>query len=278
MDFRYEHFNSIYEFESALKERPINSDFADCICSKDKGNFDFFQTETYEESEELLEKGWNVKIDEMKKELENFSRKVEVQRTEYYKNVAGFAPCVPNSIRGVPKSMIASKKINSTKNDKTLHLIINNCGSSKVSGETLMKSGMSVLKLAILLEKAKVKTKIDIVPKAAYKGDSCYGCTVNIKDYKQPFNLSKIAYPLAHTSIFRRQGFRWLETQKGDLKKWTNSYGFSLVKCTEEEKINYMEYAGFLKDGVIYIDLEDTMKADFDPYKLAELKNIALKI
>ena len=204
------------------------------------------------------------------KELKKYETFLQVKKNKIIKNIAGYAPCVPNAIRGVPKSMYAIKKVDSKKKNKTVHLVINNTNTHQVSNEDLLKTGMVFLKLAILLEKNDIRTRIDIVPKMSKKDDSIYGCSVKIKDYNQSFNLLKMAYPLAHTSFFRRQGFRYFETLSGDMAKFVGGYGTSIVRCENNEKEDYLKSVGLRKDGIIYLDYNDCVKSDYNPEKIYE--------
>lgn len=278
-DFRFEHFKTVYDFDKAMKERAINPSMeraVDCGGSRSLGNSKWYQTKSYEEAQGLLENGWNAKIGDMKKELEKFSLSITRERTVQYKNYAGFVPCIPNAIRGVPKTMYATKKVKTNK-EKTLHIVLNSTGSQSNEGDVLMNAGLTVLKLSMVLNKVGVKTKIDVIPFMSFKGNSYYGCSVNIKDYRQPFNLSKMAYPISHTSFFRRHGFRFIETQEGDVEKFVQTYGYPVYSAEEKDKKEYLKYCGILDKGVVYIDLKDIKKANFDPFKLAELKDIQIK-
>lgn len=278
-DFKYEHFNTIYDFNNALKTRAVNDAFYNADHSQNRDDSGWRGTVTWDEAQKFLEKGWNIKVEQMKSELEKFSRKVDVQRRKQIKNVAGYAPCVPNAIRGVPKSMLSSKPVQRKENRRTLHIVMNNTAIQKVSADELMKSGMTMLKLALLLEKSGVKTRIDVVPKMSFRDEeknTCYGCSVTIKDYRQPFNLSKMSYPLAHVSFFRRHGFRYLETMDGDMSEWVDKYGSSISRWDKSEQKEYLDYAGFLKDGVVYIDFKDCQNADYNPETLAEMKKIKI--
>lgn len=279
MEFIYENFKNIYEFQKAMKTRPVNPVFnnqASITSSKD-----FTQTKSYEEAEEFLMNGWNVKVEEMKQELDKFVKAVPVQKTKQFKNVVGFAPCIPNSIRGVPKSMIASKKIKSERNKRTMYIVLNNTASCNVEGEELMKAGMTCLKLALLLERARIKTRIDVAPCIAVIEENpkrTLGCTVTVKDYRQPFNLSKMAFPIGHASFFRRFGFRYIEVQQGKISEaWASGYGVPIYKGSTSNKEEYLKKTGILKDGAVYIEFTDCKNSDFDPYKLAEMKGITLK-
>lgn len=278
MDFRFENFKTVYEFEKALSKRPINPSFGRraSLSSERTGDSDWYQTEDYSEADTFLKKGWNAKIDELRGELERFSRTVIVKRQRMIKSVIGFIPCIPNAIRGVPKTMYAFEKRDSKETKRILHLVMNNNSTAGTSGETLLKAGITLLKVAMILEKAMVRTKIDVVPFMSYEGSyKCYGCTVTIKEYRQPFNYSKMAYPIANPSWFRRHGFRWLETQSGEMEDWVCGYGSSIHKRSKEQQEKYLKYAGLRDDGVVYIDLDDCIRANFDAERLMADKGIS---
>ena len=274
-DFQYEHFNSIYDFERAVNGRSVNPPHRSKQSSQ-KQDFNFSQTNSYEEANSLLKNGWNTEVESIERELRKFSSTVTVKHNRQIKSIAGYAPCVANAIRGVPKSMFATKTVKHEEKKRYIHLVFNNCASYGTSSDTLMKSGMTVLKLATVLDKMGIRTKIDMIPIMSYSDKSVYGCTVSIKDYRQPFNVSKIAYPVAHVAFFRRHGFRFYETMS-DFKNYDMAlnYGAPLILGTETTN-NYFKFARFMKDDVVYIDLTDVRKADFDYVKLAENKGIAL--
>lgn len=279
MDFLYEHFNNIYDFEKELKDRKVNEAFGFYLGSEAK-DYCWFQTESYDDAEKLMMNGWNVKIDEIKREIEKFSLNLKRTKNKQIKSIAGFAPCVPNAIRGVPKSMYANKKINKNIKTKVCRLVINNTNSGSTSGEDLLKSGIAFLKTVILLESSGIKVKVDVVPKmsANRRLTKLYGCSVTIKDYNQPLNISKIAYPLANPSFFRRHGFRYFETLDKNMKEFVGNYGRSVIHIKNESIVKkYFEYAGFNnKDNIIYMDFNDCENADFNPFELLKNKNIKI--
>ena len=274
MKYIFENFKNIYEFEKTLKARPVKEIFQKEIASADTKDFDFYQTKDFDEAETLLKDGWNPQIDYIKKELNKFAVGVNRSYNKQIKSIAGFAPCVPNAIRGVPKSMISTKKVE--KKQRTVHLVINNCTRGSTSGEALMKSGLLFMKLAMLLEKNNIRTKIDVVPKMSKTDTGIFGCSVTIKDYKQPFNISKIAYPLAHVSFFRRHGFRWWETIDAPMNENALGYGKSIMFLDKSEKQKYLKYAS-LTDNILYVDYQDALDAGNDLEKLIKNKQIKIK-
>lgn len=277
-DFKYEHFKSIYDFEKTINSRKINECYANREKTSQREDYEWFNTTSYEEAQNLLMQGWNIEVQNMVEELNKFKRIIDVKKNRRIKSINGFVPIVPNAIKGMPLSMYNTKIEQQKKRKNSVHIIINNTANGSISSHQLMKSGITCLKLAYVLDRMGIRTKIDVIPKMAISGESCYGCSVSIKDYRQPFNLSKMAYPLAHTSFFRRHGFKFYETMEG----FTNSsmasnYGQSLIYYKGERIVDeYKKYAGFMKDDVVYIDFYDVKNANFDYKALAESKGIKL--
>lgn len=273
--YRIEHFKSIYEFESALKSRPINKDFDISDGSADTHKSNWFQTKDYDEAEELLLNGWNAKIDELKGTLEKFSRKVAVQQRITENNVVGFMPNVPRAIKGYPDSMFSHREVNKTETRNTIHIIYSMSSCAGTSGNQLLQAGLAILKMAMILDKSNIRTKIDLVPFESYEGGDYIACTVGIKDYRQSFNFSKMAYPIANPSFFRRHGFRYLETLSGDLYKWSCGYGGNTYGRSDTSE--YLKQAGFADEGTIYITYDDCRRGDYDPMKIMNSKGIKIK-
>ena len=158
-----------------------------------------------------------------------------------------------------------------------MHIFFNNTANGDEGADDIMKSGMAVLKLCILLEKYGIRTKIDVLPFVSKKRQSVYGCGFAIKEYQQPFNLQKMAYPIAHTAIFRRQGFKWLETMQNCKESgYACGYGSTLYNDGEIEEA-FKKAFKLNEEGSIYINYYDCKRNDFDPAKLAKSKGVNLE-
>jgi hypothetical protein len=272
--YRIEHFKTIYEFESTLASRPINKYF-DIERGSSQTNTSWTQTESYEEADNLLLNGWNAKIDELKGTLEKFSRKVVVQQRITENNVVGFMPNVPRAIKGYPDSMLSHREVNKTETRNTIHIIYSMSANCTVGGNQLLQAGLAILKIAMILDKSNIRTKIDLVPFESYESGDYIACTVGIKDYRQSFNFSKMAYPIANPSFFRRHGFRYLETLSGELGKWVSGYGGATHG--RGDTAEYMKQAGFAEKNAIYITYDDCRREDYDPMKIMNSKGIKIK-
>ncbi|SEP81098.1 hypothetical protein SAMN04487977_101496 [Treponema bryantii] len=273
MDLQFEKFKSIYEFDNIINSRKTNEVMRYNHSSQQISSWS--GTKTFEIAEDLLAKGWSAKVDDMKTELQKYSKQVERICVKHKPNMAGFAPIVPAAIKGVPKAMWANtprKKIEK----KFMHIYFNNTGNCNQTSEELMKSGMAVLKLCILLEKIGIRVKIDIMPIVSHCNNSVYGCGIEIKDYQQPFNLQKMAYPIAHTAMFRRQGFKWLETfPKCTEKRFSKGYGYALQAGAMENA--FRDKFKMNEKGSVYITYYDCKRCGFDAEKLALEKGILLE-
>ena len=279
-DFIFENFKSVYELEEALKTRPTNKAFEQYEkkpTSQDCSDESWFQTSSYDEASNLLVKGWNAKIDEVKSVLEKFSSTVAVKRRKQINDYVGFMPNVPRAIKGYPKSMVNVTKRDSIEKQRFKHIVFDNTANGGTSGDSLLRSGLTVLKVAMILDKSNVRTKIDMLPFTTYddSGDGRYfGCSVTIKDYRQSFNYLKMAYPIANPSFFRRHGFRWLETQSEKMSRsLCSGYGGSLFGRSRTEE--FLKYAGVRGNDTVFITYDDCRKAGFDAERLMD--NLGIK-
>ena len=92
--------------------------------------------------------------------------------------------------------------------------------------------------------------------------------TVKVKDYREHMDLQKLCFPLAHPSMFRRFGFKWLETVPGLTEVgWSFGYGRTVK--------NYKKFKKhFMKENEFLIDLNLTKKYNYNPEKIIEVMNL----
>ena len=89
-----------------------------------------------------------------------------------------------------------------------------------------------------------------------------------MKDYREHLDLQKLCFPVAHPSMFRRLGFKWLETVEG-LKE--NCRMDMVVNLT----INKKSKSICLYKDEIFVDLKYTKKYDYDVKEI--IKNFNIK-
>jgi len=271
-------FKNIYAFDEFLKHETAPM-FGSYVSSREIPE-SFCKTKSWEEAEGLLSEGWSAPVDRMADLMVN---KVMSSKNKLKRDVVGCVPVVPAAINGAPKSLMTLKR--QPQKQSHINIIYNMTAHCHVSSDDLLRAGICVLNLCTALDNAHASTKIDIIPKFSWvlsspKTDTkeIAACMVNIKDYAQPFNLKKMAYPLAHVSFFRRQGFRFLENLKElKTKKWLNGYGVSFGTQTGMHPMEKEALKKFHVDkNSVYIKFIDIVNARYDYKALAKNKGISL--
>lgn len=206
-----EKFDSINQFMTAISTREENSAMKGCGHSK-SGSEDFTGTKSWEEACEQLKEGWKKPLSEIKKEFGQFKVKsnVSASRQRVTTGVVGYAPLVPNAIRGLPNSMITAERI--PQKVKAVSIVYNvnvHCGWTP---DQLIKCGIAVLKIVNQLELQGYRVKLSVEVFSSCNDSDHLRCLVSVKDWRQPIDLKKLCFPLVSPSMFRRMGFRWLET------------------------------------------------------------------
>ena len=249
-----EKFATIDAFVKSLNTRELNPAFKNKgeVSSKIKGNKDFYKTDTYEESEELLTGGYRegLSVIQSEKRVNNYG---SIKRNIPTVDVVGFAPHVPNAIAGIPQSMVSVKARN--QKSKIVNIIYNNSASCSVTTSQLAVAGRHVLDVVAILERQGYRVNVDILTTTCTSTQVAM-CFVRVKDALRIINPLKLAYILVHPSFFRRQGFRWIETcPKITDETFSYSYGYPLIwlanKKNESER-EWMKRHKLLPNGVFF--------------------------
>lgn len=243
----FESFSSLADFKAGL-ERPRTGKFAESH-SSDKKDY-WSGTETFEEAETLLENGYDVGAEKLMKKVLSIHN--EAPKPRMTASVTGSAPIVANAIIGYPRSMWAMKQV--AKPTPTRKVFIVNTAGHAVDSDKLLESGAVMLNVCNQLEMNGVRTEIISIPKFSYtvnKNRQTFtgGCSIKLKDYRESFSFKKMAYPIAHTSCFRRHGFKWLETCGANVtfkNRFSSIYGISYAREQKQtvEKLQALGLAG----------------------------------
>ena len=242
-----EEFGSIFELMNTLKERPNNKFMRNEHDSQKISDSGWSGTKTYEEAESLLIYGYNDPVKNIKSNLIKNKELVSkmynlIPKPIATNQVVGFVPNVPNALMGLPKSMISVEKINRKK--KTISIIYATGGSVGITSETLENAGAALVSAINLIELAGIQTKLSVGFIPSIYNKQIIFPTVNIKNFNERFNLQKICFPMIHTSMFRRIGFKYLETCPGMEEDFSCGYGrpasLEEIKDCLKEKDTYI--------------------------------------
>lgn len=266
-----EHFNSISQMLNVICSRPNNKPMSSA-CSSREGTKDFTGTKSWEEAMNLYQYGYIDILEKVKKGTAAVTGKqAPVNRNKIVNDVIGYAPHVPNAILGLPNSMIGMKKV--PQKVKTVSIIYKSTANCDEKASTFVKAGIALLSAINMLELSGIRVSLKLCFECAKEGSEYTFATVKIKDYREHLDIQKLCFPVAHPSMFRRFGFKWLETCEGmEQSGWAWGYGQSL---TSKDQLPEDVKAQIGKDEHL-IFLQDVKAWKFDARKIIEeIKNKA---
>lgn len=261
-----EHFKSIHEMLSVIESRKNNEVMANENSSHSNGK-DFTGTRTYNEAKDLFQNGYTDILDKIKAGVSANLKRTEIrQRRNVQTGVVGYAPHVPNAILGLPNSMIHTKT--APQKVKAVSIVVGITENCDTEAEEFIKSGVAALGVVNALELRGYRVNLKVAFYVAQAGNERAFGTVSVKDYREHLDLQKLCFPLAHPSMFRRFGFKWMETQP-EVKDYGWSWGYG-------SQMNDMKFIreNFLSDNEYFINLKITRDNKYDPEKIIEYLNI----
>ena len=262
--FVYDNFPDVFAFRTAIQTRPDNGKAKH---SSRDGDEDFAGM-PLDDALHALTDGLPEAADKLKRELNRFKAQTSGQITQrrpinYYN---GHSPNVPAAIIGLPKSM---RKVTKTPAKvKTVTLFYNSSSNCNVRAETLESAGTAVLQLAYWLELNGYRVKFVLTPYLATEDDETAVCNILLKDFRQPLDILKLSFSITSVSMFRRLGFRWLETVPNLQNSWAWGYG---RQVTDKRKaLEKLQKTGQNTENAYFIMVQDCVNVNFDAVKLAE--------
>ena len=254
-----EDFTSIGELLETLNGRP-NNRFMRSEHASDKEDASFSNCGSLQEAEDLLRYGYTEKLGKVKEETRKHSQQLynlfKTKRLPANMPV-GFVPNVPNALQNRPDSMITIQQTFQKK--KTKHVIYVNSSNCGTSTSTFVKAGIALVTAINLIEAAGIQTKLtNAFFSADSHDDETTFATLRIKDYGERFNLEKICFPMIHPAMFRRIGFKWLETCPSLKTDFSCGYGHT-PDPSSREAIDRI----YKKDDAVILWVNDIRDNDY---------------
>lgn len=280
-----EHFKSLENLIDTMENRPLNAAFQnlndepssqrDESKKKEEGREAWSGSYTYEETKNTLKTGYKEPLDKLKKAVLKTGQKDNYVRPRIHADFVGFAAHVPNTLMGLPQTMINRPK--SQAKAKTIHLLYSFCAAAMTEPEDLIKGGVNFISLANSLEKQGYRVKIDAIF-TTMESKTAASFSVNLKEYGQHMNLLKLAYPLVHPGMLRRLAFKWLETtptlkDKSFIRGYGQPINFTMNDNIERERAFLVENEIIGRKDTFYCNVYQAIKAK-DIHDLAKAMNI----
>jgi hypothetical protein len=199
----YELFESCYECASTNDKRDItDSRFEDKRRHVDR---EFCGVSSFQEAQQLLQDGYEPNVEELKRELSQFTGTV-VEKSKRKTTYVGYRPNVPAAIQGLPKSMYNTEKRKTRV--KVVNVVYDMTCACSTSTQQILKAGAKVISI---LQKLEAKGfRVNLFAAQSYSdSDGADALLVKIKGANQPFNLKRMSFPLMHPAFFRVIGFDW---------------------------------------------------------------------
>ena len=228
MENIYKKFENVADFHKYLLNGETQDGFRED--SKRKGHAFWHGTGSWEEAENLLLNGDREhaeRIEEGGLSRERMRIRLSETRRKTFTNVTGFAPCVPNYLANVPKSMYETRTVRVKQ--KVVNVVYNCTNEWSVDSEEMVKAAVKMLSAVLRVESAGVRVNLYVV--AASSCDvkretrQTVGVLVRVKSSGQHLDVLRTAYPLTNTSMLRRHFLRFIETTNGVHRRFSGGYG-----------------------------------------------------
>ena len=204
----FDSLNSFYEY---ITTTPLNKTF----CWKKgglgstAGSKGFTGTESFEEAVSLFKNGWDDMAKKLTKKLNvqpNCSVTSYVQKTVY--DIVGFQCSVPRYLQGIPTNMV-NKRLTPVK-QKVVTLNKDFTYNSKTSTEDIIEASIQTMQVVKMIEAQGIRVNLNIIF-GVTAGNTREIVKIRVKSANERVNISKLAFPLVHPSMFRRLCFRYIE-------------------------------------------------------------------
>ena len=209
----YMFYENIQDLVQWLKSAPLMGGHAPEEYSTMRESHDsFYGKYTYTEALEKLEHGDYELADKIEKLPEQTMLTQKVMQS-FKNDVYGFMPNVPHAIMGLPNSMINIRQHRVKGNNKIIDLVLEADASCGVSAEDYAKVAKTFLDVVDALERQGYRLNLYWALNTDFDCNRSKCCWImKLKDSTEPFNKYKCAFPLGSVSMFRRIGFRLIET------------------------------------------------------------------
>lgn len=238
-----ERYNSIADFQKALERREIGY-----MYNRESTNVDFRGTKTHEDADKLLINGdtFTAKIIQGC----NIQKKNNRTTNTIKQDFCGFVPNVGAVVSGSPINMYNVKQT-TYRNTKVLNIVYFIGASYDVDKKDLAAAGAKLLNVINTLEAQGYRTNIFaarcIIPiiNGKKQKNSLLNLAIKIKDSGKHLNITKIAYPIAHPSFFRRHCFKWADTVCKNLTETYSSRDSKILKAAADKICKGAKYVYF---------------------------------
>lgn len=265
----HEYFSSINQMLNILEGRKNNEVMQNNHSSTQTGNREWSGTDSYEEAVKLLTCGYTDILDKLRLGIQKATKSlkdIDFSKSHIIEDVQGASPIVPNYLQGLPKTMCYRQSV--PKKIKTINIIYSPCENCSSQPEEFIEAGVAILSAIRAIEKSNISIKLDCMFSDTISRKEAVIGIVRIKNYRDCLDLQKLCFPMAHPSMLRRIGFKYIETAP-DMKEYKFTFGYGGSPSLEDLE-------GFLKlpENTVLLNMKVVReKLECDPKKVIDYIN-----
>lgn len=240
----------------------------------ENNDYSFSQTHTFDEAVELLKYGdenlFNL-VKKAKSEINVEKILGNAKRRQVYKNnIQGYLPNVANFLIGNPKNMIDVEKAKTSQ--RVINIFLNIRVDGFTSADEVTKIGVKYLSVIDILEK--MGYRCNLYSGVANERDGYYSfMMVRVKTDKEPLNMKKICFTIAHPSMQRRIKFKWMEVNDFHFDYTCRGYGGYVSPSTAKKILDEK-----LRDNFIVWTYETEARSKTVEEIIKDLKNDGINV
>lgn len=273
----YEIFDSIDELVMSNKQRPHLRDDDHTNMDDDiESRSNWYQCSSYGEAEKLALNGWKGLLE--KSEFTDFYRTQKGYTEKMFRtknDVVGFAPIVPNVLKGIPQAMINvdKKRVKS----KVIHIVYNITCPARCGGERIMQAGFKFMSAVVDLEKQGYRIRLTAMQEHSDREEGTDIMLIKVKSENKLLDIFSTMFTLTHTAVFRLLGFTWYE--KSPIARSMSGYGMCYSDVYYSYKGLHEDLKAIIKDkNAVMINAYDIIKKNSDDKcTVEEIEEMILK-
>lgn len=273
-DVFYYNFDTLYQFIKHIKSAPVNREvFGNDLASQRTNDYDWYQTENFEEAVDLCLSGWSQDFDRFIRLKKRIDEKLlsSIIKPRQVLDVVGYTPSVPDYIMGNPFNMW-----NQTKRQipTFVTIYLNIAIFSMTSTNEIFNRGVIALSLIDALEERGYSVRFKVFA-CSSESDEMIFASFDLKGDGEKLNIKKTYFPLCHPSFFRRLVFALRERTSVTNQDWGLSYGRAsgkdIVKKILEPGPNDIIITQPLEMGIKGYDIDEDLEAFLARTNLQEI-------
>jgi hypothetical protein len=266
-------FDSMSAYWAAAVDGKNTSGDAEKDRQSRSGGANWTGSPSFEAAERLARFGWQEGTASIGKLAARITDRIgDRAKVEHMvRDVVGEFPDVAAYLDGEPENMIRFEDEDKQACGRIVRLSVNAAVSSGVGAEVIARRGAVVVALADAIERtghlAEITFRMDA---SCYSKDMAIQATVKKTD--EPMNVARIAFALAHPSMFRRMTFAVMETCPDAKSMHCDSGGSYGSPSETPEKLRGEIHFGNMRYGQDQWSTDEKAEA----WALAELRKLGL--